>query len=106
MHNSLRIAVAGALVLSFGSVALAEGHAKTERGVSAKHGLTVNARMPAGSALSPATRAQTHGALEGQIGETKPGEPNTVYWRGRNVGTDPDPVIRTQLLRNAISGGG
>jgi hypothetical protein len=39
-----------------------------------------------------------------QIGETKPGAPNAVYWRGRYLGTDPDPHVRLRILREAMGG--
>jgi hypothetical protein len=37
---------------------------------------------------------------------TKAGQPNAVYWQGQYIGTDPDPYVRLQMLRDAMSGGG
>lgn len=32
--------------------------------------------------------------------------PYDVYWRGDFIGRDPDPNVRLEMIRNAISGGG
>jgi hypothetical protein len=75
-----------------------------------------NNRVPAASTAIPASAyASVHksasSSLNGnvqtgslQIGETKAGSPNAVYWRGRYLGTDPDANVRLRILREAIGG--
>jgi hypothetical protein len=38
--------------------------------------------------------------------ETHADQPNAVFWRGRYVGTHPDPNALLEMLRDAEGGGG
>jgi hypothetical protein len=68
-----------------------------------------SAAIPASAYASirkPASPPRNGGLQTGdlQIGETRPGAPNAVYWRGRYLGTDPDAHVRLRLLREAMGG--
>lgn len=43
-------------------------------------------------------------AAKRQSGDVKSADQNAVYWRGRYLGTDPDPNVRLRILREAIGG--
>jgi hypothetical protein len=65
------------------------------------------ARAPM-EAFHPDVRAQGHPphARGDRTGKTHASDPSAVYWRGRYVGSDPDPQVRLEMLRDAIGGGG
>ncbi len=57
---------------------------------------------------TPALAATTHKgrALQAYASQSQPDAANTVIgWDGRVLGTDPDPNIRLQLMRDQSQGG-
>lgn len=114
MTKSAHLALAGALLLSLGSGALAAGGLDGDNnpapgGYAASMPDVYAAQLPDVYAAPRPHRFHPAVRNEARIPHaqaTLQGDPNAVYWRGRYVGTDPDPQVRRELLRDAISGGG
>ena len=59
---------------------------------------------PALAATGHKGKASRHYAASGSYAQAQ--RPNEIYsWDGRNLGTDPDPNIRIQLMRDQSQGG-
>ena len=106
MTKSAHLALAGALLLSFGSGALAAGPLDGDN--NAVRGAYAASLRNVYAAQRP---HHFHSAVRNEARiphaqATQQGDPNAVYWRGRYVGSDPDINVRSNLLRDAIGGGG
>lgn len=75
---------------------------------STKMRLILVAAGAAALITTPALAASMHKgkALQAYASQTQPDAANTVIgWDGRVLGTDPDPNIRLQLMRDQSQGG-
>jgi hypothetical protein len=62
--------------------------------------------LTAAPALAAHRAKHAHRASHSYAAEQQPNAANEIYgWDGHLIGTDPDPNIRTQMLRDQSEGG-
>lgn len=103
MTKSAHIALAGALLLSLGSAAVAAGGLDADNNpVPGAHGPYASDVFAAQPRFHPSVRNEAVVPRAARVGGVRGAD--AVTWRGDQVGADPDPNVRAQLLRDAQDG--